>query len=217
MTANKGTLSVLPRTPEFVDSKNLYTTRVYDGKAVDLTPATDGDGTMSRVITNRETNAVLTSDPVDVGEYRVVYSVSEGQNYTEGSVSYDFAITPAPLVITAENKDVVFGAKAPEYTVVYDGFVNGETEAVLTGTLVVTCAYTEESRESAYEIVPSGLSAKNYAITWKNGVLTGRYPESDDDDYEETGGHLIQMAIWLPDGSLIRFTETGSTWTSTPE
>lgn len=161
MTANKGTLSVLPRTPEFVDSKNLYTTRVYDGKAVDLTPATDGDGTMSRVITNRETNEILTSDPVDVGEYRVVYSVSEGQNYTEGSVSYDFAITPAPLVITAENKDVVFGAKAPEYTVVYDGFVNGETEAVLTGTLVVTCAYTEESRESAYEIVPSGLSVSS--------------------------------------------------------
>ena len=186
MTANKGTLSVLPRTPEFVDSKNLYTTRVYDGKAVDLTPATDGDGTMSRVITNRETNEILTSDPVDVGEYRVVCSVSERQNYTEGSVSYDFAITPAPLVITAENKDVVFGAKAPEYTVVYDGFVNGETEAVLTGTLVVTCDYTEESRESAYEIVPSGLSVKNYAITWNNGVLTGRYPESDNDDYEET-------------------------------
>ena len=96
MTANKGTLSVLPRTPEFVDSKNLYTTRVYDGKAVDLTPATDGDGKLNRVLTNRETNEVLTSDPVDVGEYRVVYSVSEGKNYTEGSVSYDFAITPAP-------------------------------------------------------------------------------------------------------------------------
>ena len=186
VTTESGTMTVEKRTPVFTDSENLYTTRVYDGKAVDLTPETDGDGTVSRVITNRETNEVLTSDPVDVGEYRVVYSVSEGQNYTEGSVSYDFAITPAPLVITAENKDVVFGAKAPEYTVVYDGFVNGETEAVLTGTLVVTCAYTEESRESAYEIVPSGLSAKNYAITWKNGVLTGRYPESDDDDYEET-------------------------------
>ena len=65
------------------------------------------------------------------------------------------------------------------YTVVYDGFVNGETEAVLTGTLVVTCDYKEESREYTYEIVPSGLSAKNYAITWKNGVLTARYPESD--------------------------------------
>ena len=33
----------------------------------------------------------------------------------------------------------------------------------------------------------------------------------------ETGGHLIRMAIWVPDGSLIRFTETGSTWMPTPE
>nr|WP_142412747.1 MBG domain-containing protein [Clostridium sp. Marseille-P7770] len=186
VTTESGTMTVEKRTPVFTDSANLYTTRVYDGKAVDLTPATDGDGTVSRVITNRETNEVLTSDPVDVGEYRVVYSVSEGKNYAEGSVSYDFAITQAPLVITAEDKNVVFGAKAPEYTVVYDGFVNGETEAVLTGTLVVTCDYTVESREYTYEIVPSGLSAKNYAITWKNGVLTARYPESDNDDYEET-------------------------------
>ena len=186
VTANKGTLSVLPRTPEFMDSANLYATRVYDGKAVDLAPTTDGDGKMSCEITNRETNEVLTFDPVDVGKYHVVYSVSEGKNYTEGSVSYDFAITQAPLVITAEDKKVTFGSKAPEYTVVYDGFVNGETDAVLTGTLIVTCDYTVESRESAYEIVPSGLSAKNYAIAWKNGVLTARYPESDSDDYEET-------------------------------
>ncbi len=186
VTTESGTMTVEKRTPVFTDSANLYTTRVYDGKAVDLTPTTDGDGRMSRVITNRETNEILTSDPVDVGEYRVVYSVSEGKNYTEGSVSYDFAITQAPLVITAEDKNVVFGAKAPEYTVVYDGFVNGETEAVLTGTLVVTCDYTVESREYTYEIIPSGLSAKNYAIIWKNGVLTARYPESDSDDYEET-------------------------------
>ena len=186
VTTESGTMTVEKRTPVFTDSANLYTTRVYDGKAVDLTPVTDGDGTMSSVITNRETNEVLTSDPVDVGEYRVVYRVSEGQNYTEGSVSYDFAITQAPLVIIAEDKNVTFGSKAPEYTVVYDGFVNGETEAVLTGTLVVSCNYIEESRESAYEIIPSGLSAKNYAIIWKNGVLTARYPESDSDDYEET-------------------------------
>lgn len=186
VTTESGTMTVEKRTPVFTDSANLYITRVYDGKAIDLTPATDGDGTVSRVITNRETNEVLTSDPVDVGEYRVVYRVSEGKNYTEGSVSYDFAITQAPLVITAEDKNVVFGAKAPEYTVVYDGFVNGETEAVLTGTLVVTCDYTVESREYTYEIVPFGLSAKNYAIIWKNGVLTARYPESDSDDYEET-------------------------------
>ena len=85
VTANKGTLSVLPRTPEFVDSENLYTTRVYDGKAVDLALTTDGDGKMSCEITNRETKEVLTSDPVDVGKYHVVYSFAAGTNYSAGS------------------------------------------------------------------------------------------------------------------------------------
>lgn len=186
VTANKGTLSVLPRTPEFMDSANLYATRVYDGKAVDLAPTTDGDGKMSCEITNRETNEVLTSDPVDVGKYHVVYSFAAGKNYSAGSVAYDFDITPAPLKITAADQKLSYLDEIPEYTADYDGFVNGETDAVLTGTLVVTCDYTVESRESAYEIVPSGLSAKNYAIAWKNGVLTARYPESDSDDYEET-------------------------------
>ena len=186
VTANKGTLSVQPRTPVLTDSANLYTTRIYDGKAVDLAPTTDGDGEMSSVITNRETNEVLTSDPVDVGKYHVVYRFDAGKNYSTGSVAYDFEITPAPLKITAADQKLSYLDEIPEYTADYDGFVNGETEAVLTGTLVVTCDYTVESRESAYEIVPSGLSAKNYAITWKNGVLTARYPESDSDDYEET-------------------------------
>ena len=60
-------MTVEKRTPVFTDSANLYTTRVYDGKAVDLAPTTDGDGDMSSVITNRETNEVLTSDPVMSG------------------------------------------------------------------------------------------------------------------------------------------------------
>lgn len=33
----------------------------------------------------------------------------------------------------------------------------------------------------------------------------------------ETGGHLIRMVIWVPDGFLTRFTETGSMWILTPE
>lgn len=108
MTANKGTLSVLPRTPEFVDSQNFYTTRVYDGKAVDLAPTTDGDGKMSCEITNKETNEVLTSDPVDVGKYHVVYSFAAGKNYSAGSVAYDFDITPAPLKITAADQKLSY-------------------------------------------------------------------------------------------------------------
>ena len=125
VTAYKGTLSVQPRTPVLTDSANLYTTRIYDGKAVDLAPATDGDGEMSSVITNRETNEVLTSDPVDVGKYHVVYSFAAGKNYSAGNVAYDFDITPAPLKITAADQKLLYLDEIPEYTADYDGFVNG--------------------------------------------------------------------------------------------
>ena len=182
-----GTLKVQRRTPVFTDSANLYEARVYDGKAVDLTPTTDGDGTVSRVITNRETNEVLTSDLVDVGEYRAVYSVSEGKNYTEESVSNDFAITQAPLTITAEDKSVTMGDVAPEYTVIYDGFVNGEDDSVLAGTLNFICDYEPKKIEQEYVIIPSGLTGNNYAITWVNGTLkaTRRYSNLSDNDFDD--------------------------------
>ncbi len=180
-------MTVEKKTPVFTDSVNLYTTRVYDGKTVDLTPTTDGDGTVSRVITNRETNEVLTSDLVDVGEYRAVYSVSEGKNYTEESVSYDFAITQAPLTITAEDKSVTMGDVAPEYTVIYDGFVNGEDDSVLAGTLNFICDYEPKKIEQEYVIIPSGLTGNNYAITWVNGTLkaTRRYSNLSDNDFDD--------------------------------
>lgn len=109
-----------------MDSANLYATRVYDGKAVDLAPTTDGDGKMSCEITNRETNEVLTSDPVDVGKYHVVYSFAAGKNISAGSVACDFDITPAPLKITAADQKLSYLDEIPEYTADYDGFVNGE-------------------------------------------------------------------------------------------
>ena len=172
---------------------------------MDLTPTTDGDGTMSRVITNRETNEVLTSDPVDVGEYRAVYSVSEGKNYTEESVSYDFAITQAPLTITAEDKSVTMGDVAPEYTVIYDGFVNGEDDSVLAGTLNFICDYEPKKIEKEYVIIPSGLTGNNYAITWVNGTLkaTRRYSNLSDNDFDDRKKRISQQ-IPKEDRYLIR-------------
>ena len=172
MTANKGTLSVLPRTPEFVDSKNLYTTRVYDGKAVDLAPTTDGDGDMSSVITNRETNEVLTSDPVDVGKYHVVYSFAAGKNYSAGSVAYDFDITPAPLKITAADQKLSYLDEIPEYTADYDGFVNGENLESAGGTVRFDCSYQKGTAVGAYPINPEVTGLKNYEVTTESGTMT---------------------------------------------
>lgn len=172
VTANKGTLSVLPRTPEFVDSQNFYTTRVYDGKAVDLAPTTDGDGKMSCEITNKETNEVLTSDPVDVGKYHVVYSFAAGKNYSAGSVAYDFDITPAPLKITAADQKLSYLDEIPEYTADYEGFVNGENLESAGGTVHFDCSYQKGTAVGSYPINPEVTGLKNYEVTTESGTMT---------------------------------------------
>ena len=121
--------------------------------------------------------------PVNVGSYTVTVAVLDG-NYelTQiGSVS-DFEIARAQLIITAENKTIVYGdaLNSVTFTVNYSGFVNGETAAVLGGTLAFTTAnevggapYEQgDDAGSRYAIKPSGLTSGNYEIVWRTGTLS---------------------------------------------
>ena len=121
--------------------------------------------------------------PVNVGSYTVTVAVLDG-NYelTQiGSVS-DFEIARAQLIITAENKTIVYGdaLNSVTFTVNYSGFVNGETAAVLGGTLAFTtpnevggAPYEQgDDAGSRYAIKPSGLTSGNYEIVWRTGTLS---------------------------------------------
>lgn len=94
-------------------------------------------------------------------------------NYTIKNSTEEFTINKAQLTITANNITVSAGM-TPDYTVTYTGFVNNETETVLTGTLVFECAYsaTVQNPEETYTIRPTGLESNNYQITYINGTLT---------------------------------------------
>ncbi|MCL2003375.1 MAG: YDG domain-containing protein, partial [Oscillospiraceae bacterium] len=109
------------------------------------------------------------SDNTNAGTATV--TVTGTGNFT-GEVSRDFTIGKAPLTVTAENKAVSYGDPAPSYTAVYSGFVNGETESILNGTLALECDYTSTSNVSEYPITPSGLTSENYEITFIAGTLT---------------------------------------------
>jgi hypothetical protein len=54
----------------------------------------------------------------------------------------------------------------------YSGFVNGETPAVLGGTLSYGGTSQGATNAGSYSIIPSGLSSSNYAISYTNGTLT---------------------------------------------
>lgn len=88
------------------------------------------------------------------------------------SVDRTFMVNPTPLSITADDATRVFGAANPIFTATFSGFVNGESPADLTGTLVSTTSATAASPVSTYAITASGLSSANYLITFVPGALT---------------------------------------------
>ena len=54
----------------------------------------------------------------------------------------------------------------------YDGFVNGETASVLSGTLGFNGPATAATKAGGpYTVTPEGLTSTNYAITFANGTL----------------------------------------------
>jgi len=107
------------------------------------------------------------------------YAITQGgltnaanANYTITYVGDNFAITPAPLAIQADDKSRVTGVPNPPFTATYSGFVSGETPAVLTGPLSFTTPATTASPPGAYAITPFGQTSGNYTITYVDGNLT---------------------------------------------
>src|ERR1019366_8144908 len=91
-------------------------------------------------------------------------------NYTISFTGNTLTITKAALSVTADAKTKTYGAADPAFTVTYAGFVNGETSAVLGGTLAFARAPGENV--GSYLITPSGQTSGNYAITFNTGTLS---------------------------------------------
>ena len=85
-------------------------------------------------------------------------------------------VNKAPLTVKVKDVSREYGAENPELSVSYSGFVNGEDESVLGGTLVLK--YNDEINETAavgpHENVTtaSGLTSENYAIEFVPGNVT---------------------------------------------
>ena len=151
-------------------------TVVYDGTAHSLAYA----GTLPKGVRSESTvsNPVYSGNgKTDVGEYIVTVSFTSGDANHYNPVppmTAKLTIGPAPLTVTADDQGVGAGEDPPPFTVSYSGFVNGEDAGKLSGTLGFTCAYdpAEATMGQTFEILPGGLTADNYAITFKPGTLT---------------------------------------------
>ena len=159
-------------------------------KEFTIAPKTILDGDVqvdSRVLTytgKAQTPQVTVTGLVRDKDYTVAYENNvnagtgkltvTGQGNYDGKVEKTFAIGKASLTVTAEDKSVVYGKDAPEFTVAYSGFVNGEDAAVLGGALAFECSYTKGSpvTEFGYAITAKGLTSGNYDITFVGGALS---------------------------------------------
>jgi sugar lactone lactonase YvrE len=94
------------------------------------------------------------------------------------SVLQTFTVSPAALTVTASNVSIAYGAAIPTtfaYTIT--GFVNSDTQTVVTGAPVITTNATSTSIGGTYNITPTvgTLTAANYTFPTANfvaGTLT---------------------------------------------
>ena len=108
----------------------------------------------------------------NAGEYAITPSGLTAVNYEITFNNGKLTVAKVALTITAEDKDIIYGTPAPEFTVAYQGFIGEETEAELGGELAFACEYTIGFNAGDYAITPSGLTSDNYDITFVDGKLT---------------------------------------------
>ena len=167
------TITPVQTTLELTAKDAVYTGSAYDAKNISkVSNVNDAPVYTYYADNNGEKGAKLDGAPVNAGTYWVEgYIAASGNNSAVTSAAVKFQIAKAPLTATAEDQSVTYGEEAPNYTVLYAGFVNNETESVVTG-LTFDCAYAAGSDAGEYAITPKGATADNYAITFVEGELT---------------------------------------------
>jgi len=170
VTISTGVIKVAPLTIAAVPF-----TKPYDGNtaAPAATPMVTGLQTGDSVSPLVETYANKNAGPetLSVTTYTIIDG-NNGNNYSPVNLSTAAGtISPAPLTGTVQPAFAIYGAVIPSFSVVYTGFVNSETAALVTGTLSCSSTAVANSPVGGYQITCSGQTAPNYAIAYIPGTL----------------------------------------------
>lgn len=111
-----------------------------------------------------------TNAPVLAGSYPVTATVVKPG--FGGSRTATLEIAPAQLTVTANSFTRLFGESNPPLTYRFNGWVNGESETVLSSPVLISTLADAASSAGTYEIVVSGASAPNYQVTFVSGSLS---------------------------------------------
>lgn len=106
------------------------------------------------------------------GSAVITATQSGNNNYESASEKITVTVEKAPLVATADNQSRVYGDENPEFTITWNGFVNGDSAAELDEVPAVTTKADINSNIGTYDIVIAPFTDSNYSLILRNGVLT---------------------------------------------
>lgn len=107
-----------------------------------------------------------------VGNYTGNVIISANNAANENIVMPVGAVTPALLIITADDKTRPFGALNPVLTVNYSGFVNNDDPAKLAVQPQVTTPAVSSSAPGEYPIIVDNAASSDYTFKYNPGTLT---------------------------------------------
>ncbi|MCE5211962.1 MAG: YDG domain-containing protein, partial [Deltaproteobacteria bacterium] len=154
------------------ETYNTTTAATITGRS--LTGAIDGD-----LVSYTGGTAVFDNPNAATGKTVTATGLSltgaDAGNYTVNTTATTTAtIAPAALTVTANDDSKTYNGLA--YSggngVTYSGFVDGQTESVLGGTLAYGGTSQGAVNVGSYTIIPSGLTSGNYTINYIDGTLS---------------------------------------------
>ncbi len=108
----------------------------------------------------------------NVGNYAISVSGGLDNNYnliySDGTLTVD----KATLTASVQSATRVYGDANPTFNIVYSGFKNGETQAVINTLGTVSTAATTASNVGTYSLTGSGAADDNYDFAYSNNNLT---------------------------------------------
>jgi len=110
------------------------------------------------------------------GSYPVVAAVGTlaAANYTFQFVNGYLTVNKAPLLVKAADTSMIYGSALPPLTWAITGFVNGDTQSVVSGTAILSSSASPKSNTGTYTISADtrGLSSASYTFQSVSGTLT---------------------------------------------
>ncbi len=173
--SNAGTVNLQVTPATLLITPDVLQTKLYGAAMPTLTYQASGfvPGDDPQILVGTLGTTAQASSPVGTYPY-LVTGLNAGANYAiQLNGSATFAISPAPLQISADDKSKVYGSQNPTLTATISGLVNNDNASVVTGLALSTTATLNSLPSSIpYPITASGATATNYEIQYVAGGLT---------------------------------------------